>query len=139
YSPPGAVTPTAPPLQRASLRRSCSTSVYASPTRPCLQYQIKRCSGPCVGRIGAADYEALVGEAREFLAGRSREVQERLAREMQTKSEALEFEAAARPPGRPPPPRPPPSHPAVNNPGMDAGDPIAPPPTAGPTRTRRCV
>src|SRR5262249_57129280 len=100
YSPPGAVTPTAPPLQRASLRRSCSTSVYASPTRPCLQYQIKRCSGPCVGRIGAADYEALVGEAREFLAGRSREVQERLAREMQAKSEALEFEAAARLRGR---------------------------------------
>jgi excinuclease ABC subunit C len=96
FASAGAVNATITALQRAFLLRSCSDNVYATRTRPCLQYQIKRCSGPCVGRIGAADYAALVGQAREFLAGKSREVQDRLAAEMQAKSEALEFEAAAR-------------------------------------------
>src|SRR4029450_7916882 len=84
FASAGAVNATITALQRAFLRRSCSDSVYASRTRPCLQYQIKRCSGPCVGRIGAADYESLVGEAREVLAGRSREGREGLAREAHT-------------------------------------------------------
>src|SRR5215468_1741931 len=96
FASAGAVNNTITALQRAFLLRSCSDNVFATRTRPCLQYQIKRCSGPCVGRIGAADYGKLVDEAREFLAGRSRDVQQRLAREMQAKSDALEFEAAAR-------------------------------------------
>jgi excinuclease ABC subunit C len=96
FASAGAVNATITALQRAFLLRSCSDNVYASRTRPCLQYQIKRCSGPCVGRIGSADYAGLVAQARDFLAGKSREVQDRLAAEMQAKSEALEFEAAAR-------------------------------------------
>jgi excinuclease ABC subunit C len=125
FASAGAVNATITALQRAFLLRSCSDSVYASRTRPCLQYQIKRCSGPCVGRIGAADYESLVGEAREFLAGRSREVQERLAREMQTKSEALEFEAAARLRDRIRALAHIQSHQAINVAGLDEADVIA--------------
>jgi len=96
FASAGAVNNTITALQRAFLLRSCSDNVFATRTRPCLQYQIKRCSGPCVGRINAEDYSRLVDEAREFLAGRSREVQQRLAADMQAKSDALEFEAAAR-------------------------------------------
>jgi excinuclease ABC subunit C len=125
FASAGAVNATITALQRAFLLRSCSDSVYASRTRPCLQYQIKRCSGPCVGRIGAGDYESLVGEAREFLAGRSREVQERLAREMQTKSEALEFEAAARLRDRIRALAHIQSHQAINVAGLDEADVIA--------------
>jgi excinuclease ABC subunit C len=125
FASAGAVNATITALQRAFLLRSCSDSVYASRTRPCLQYQIKRCSGPCVGRIGAADYEALVGEAREFLAGRSRDVQERLAREMQTKSEGLEFEAAARLRDRIRALAQIQSHQAINVAGLDEADVIA--------------
>jgi len=125
FASAGAVNATITALQRAFLLRSCSDSVYASRTRPCLQYQIKRCSGPCVGRIGPADYEALVGEAREFLAGRSREVQERLAKEMQAKSEALEFEAAARLRDRIRALAHIQSHQAINVAGLDEADVIA--------------
>src|SRR4030095_759009 len=94
FASAGAVNATITALQRAFLLRSCSDTVYASRTRPCMQYQIKRCSGPCVGRIGAEDYEALVGQAREFLAGKSRDVQERLAAEKPAKSEARGLQAA---------------------------------------------
>ena len=83
-------------MQRAFLLRSCSDAVYASRTRPCLQYQIKRCSAPCVGRISEPEYGRLVDEAGDFLSGHSREVQDRLAEEMQAASDALEFERAAR-------------------------------------------
>jgi excinuclease ABC subunit C len=69
--------------------------VFAGRTRPCLLHQIKRCSAPCVGRIGEAEYRALVGEAREFLQGGSQRIQERLAREMQAASDSLEYERAA--------------------------------------------
>jgi excinuclease ABC subunit C len=125
FASAGAVNATITALQRAFLLRSCSDSVYASRTRPCLQYQIKRCSGPCVGRIGAADYEALVGEAREFLAGKSRDVQERLAVEMQAKSEAMEFEAAARLRDRIRALAHIQSHQAINVAGLDEADVIA--------------
>ena len=91
----GAVNRTLIALQRAFLLRSCSDSIFQSRTRPCLLYQIKRCSGPCVGRLDAEGYARLVDEARAFLAGRSREVQEQLARRMQELSEGLEFESAA--------------------------------------------
>ena len=96
FASAGAVNNTITALQRAFLLRSCSDAVYASRTRPCLQYQIKRCSAPCVGRITDAEYGRLVDEAGDFLSGHSREVQDRLAREMQAASDALEFERAAR-------------------------------------------
>ena len=95
FASAGAVTQTLNALQRAFPLRSCPDNVFASRTRPCLQYQIKRCTAPCVGRIGADDYRALVDEARAFLAGKSRQVQERLAARMAAASDALDFEAAA--------------------------------------------
>ena len=72
-----AVNRTLNALQRAFLLRSCSDSFYANRTRPCLLYQIKRCSAPCTGEIGTADYAELVREARDFLSGKSRAVRER--------------------------------------------------------------
>jgi excinuclease ABC subunit C len=95
FASAGAVNRTLIALQRAFLLRSCSDSIFSSRTRPCLLYQIKRCSGPCVGRIDKAGYAALIGEAQGFLAGQSKEVQEQLAQRMQELSEALEFESAA--------------------------------------------
>ena len=95
FASAGAVNRTLTALQRAFPLRSCSDSIFESRTRPCLQYQIKRCTAPCVGRIGPQAYEALVGEARDFLSGKSRQVQRQLARKMQAASAALEFESAA--------------------------------------------
>jgi len=92
----GAVNRTLNTLQRAFLLRSCSDSVFEARTRPCLLYQIKRCSAPCVGRIDAAAYGELVGEAERFLEGSSRTVQTKLAKEMEGAAEALDFERAAR-------------------------------------------
>ncbi len=83
-------------LQRAFLLRTCSDSFYENRTRPCLQFQIKRCSAPCTGEIAIPDYNRLVDEARDFLAGRSRAIRHRLADEMTEAAEALEFEKAAR-------------------------------------------
>jgi excinuclease ABC subunit C len=90
-----AVNRTITALQRAFLIRSCSDAVFESRTRPCLLHQIKRCSAPCTGEIGAEDYAELVREARDFLSGKSRAVKEELAREMEKASEALDFERAA--------------------------------------------
>lgn len=91
-----AVNRTLNALQRAFLLRSCSDSYFANRTRPCLLYQIKRCSAPCTGEIGAADYAALVEQARAFLSGKSRAVRESLAQEMAAASDAMRFEQAAR-------------------------------------------
>jgi len=82
-------------LQKVFLLRDCSDSVFESRTRPCLQYQIKRCSAPCVGKINQADYAASVGDAERYLSGRSTEVQAKLAQQMETASQALEYERAA--------------------------------------------
>ncbi len=82
-------------LQRAFLLRTCSDSVFANRTRPCLLYQIKRCSGPCAGQIAHADYMKLVGEIRAFLSGQSRTITQELSSRMQAASEALNFEEAA--------------------------------------------
>src|SRR5882724_1285906 len=82
-------------LQRAFLLRSCSDAVFQGRTRPCLLHQIKRCSAPCVGRIDAEGYATLVAQAKDFLTGKSRQVQERLAKEMHQASEAMDFETAA--------------------------------------------
>jgi len=83
-------------LQRAFLLRSCSDSVFESRTRPCLLYQIKRCSGPCVGKVSPGDYKHLVDQAVGFLRGKSQDVKEELSREMEAAAEALDFEKAAR-------------------------------------------
>jgi len=96
FASAGAVTRTLNTLQRAFLLRSCSDSVFESRTRPCLLFQIKRCSAPCVGRVDEAGYAELVREAEEFLNGKSRTVQDELARQMNTASDQLDFEAAAR-------------------------------------------
>ena len=95
FASAGAVHRTITALQRAFLLRSCADSVFATRTRPCLLYQIKRCSAPCVGRISLEDYAGLVAQARDFLAGRSREVQARLGVQMQAASDSLDFELAA--------------------------------------------
>jgi excinuclease ABC subunit C len=95
FASAGAVNRTLRALQRAFLLRSCSDGVFATRKRPCLLYQIKRCSAPCVDRISRDDYEALVDQARAFLSGRSREIHERLGQEMQSASDAQEYEKAA--------------------------------------------
>ncbi|HEV3494585.1 MAG TPA: excinuclease ABC subunit UvrC [Reyranella sp.] len=82
-------------LQRAFPLRSCSDGVFATRTRPCLQYQIKRCTAPCVGRIDKTEYGAIVDEVRGFLGGRNREVQQALSQRMDKASAELEFEGAA--------------------------------------------
>jgi excinuclease ABC subunit C len=95
FASAGAVNRTIVTLQRAFLLRNCSDSIFSARTRPCLQYQIKRCSAPCVHKIGKEDYAALVEQAHDFLAGHSGQVQARLADAMQQASDALEFERAA--------------------------------------------
>jgi len=91
-----AVNETLTILQRAFLLRTCSDSVFASRTRPCLLFQIKRCSGPCVdGKVSKAAYNALVDESRQFLAGKSQDIQKRLATKMQVASDNTDYEKAA--------------------------------------------
>jgi excinuclease ABC subunit C len=96
FASAGAVNRTLNTLQRSFLLRSCSDSVFESRTRPCLLFQIKRCSAPCVNRIDLAGYNALVEEAEEFLRGKSQAVQDALKAEMTKASDAMDFEAAAR-------------------------------------------
>ncbi|MFQ8431292.1 excinuclease ABC subunit UvrC [Amaricoccus sp. W119] len=95
FASAGSVTRTLNQLQKAFLLRSCSDSTFDARTRPCLLYQIKRCSAPCVGLIGQEDYADLVEDAADFLRGRSTKVQEHLAEEMAKASAAMEFERAA--------------------------------------------
>jgi excinuclease ABC subunit C len=90
-----AVNQTITALQRVFLLRSCRDTVFESRDRPCLLYQIKRCSAPCVGRISKADYADLVRQAKQFLAGDTPSIQKRLAAEMEQAAERLEFERAA--------------------------------------------
>ena len=95
FASAGAVDRTINALQRAFLLRSCTDSFYANRTRPCLLYQIKRCSAPCTGEIGLDDYAELVREAKAFLSGRSSRVTEEIAQAMREASDALDFERAA--------------------------------------------
>ncbi len=90
-----AVNQTVTAMQRVFLLRSCADTVFANRTRPCLLYQIRRCSAPCVGRIDAEGYGKLVAQAKAFLAGKSAAVQQELAAEMEHAAAALEFERAA--------------------------------------------
>lgn len=95
FASAGAVNRTLNQLQRVFLLRDCSNSQFESRTRPCLQYQIKRCSAPCVGKISAEDYRQTVEDAQKFLAGKTTGIQTRLAAEMSAASEEMEFERAA--------------------------------------------
>jgi excinuclease ABC subunit C len=95
FASAGAVDRTINALQRAFLLRSCTDSVFESRTRPCLLYQIKRCSGPCTGEVSAGDYAELVSEAKDFLSGRSQGVKAQISSAMQDASAALDFERAA--------------------------------------------
>src|SRR5271169_1216655 len=94
FASAGAVNRTLVTLQKAFLLRSCSDSIFANRTRPCLLHQIKRCSAPCVGRITREEYAGLIEQAHSFLSGGSGAVQRRLAAEMQAAAAALDFEAA---------------------------------------------
>ncbi len=95
FASAGAVGATINSLQRAFLLRSCSDAVYESRTRPCLLFQIKRCSAPCTGEISLENYAELVREAKGFLSGRSESIRADLAKAMESASARLDFEAAA--------------------------------------------
>ena len=95
FASAGAVNRTITALERAFLLRSCSDADYAQRTRPCLMYQIKRCSAPCVEKISERDYRRLVEEARDFLKGKSEPLQRRLAEAMEIAAGELDFETAA--------------------------------------------
>ncbi len=95
FASAGSVTRTLNTLQRAFLLRSCSDSVFESRTRPCLLFQIKRCSAPCTGEISKTDYKGLVDEAHDFLRGKSRKTQDHLLKLMEAASAKLDFEGAA--------------------------------------------
>ncbi len=95
FASAGAVNRTLNTLQKAFPIRPCSDSVFASRSRPCLQYQIRRCTAPCVGRISPEDYGELVEEIQQFLSGRSHKVQTELSSKMAAASAAMEFETAA--------------------------------------------
>ena len=95
FASAGSVTSTLNALQKLFLLRSCSDSFFANRSRPCLLYQIRRCSAPCVGRISEADYADLVADAKLFLAGKSTGVQARLGKQMAEAAEKKDFELAA--------------------------------------------
>jgi excinuclease ABC subunit C len=94
FASAGSVTRTLNALQKLFLLRSCSDSYFENRSRPCLLYQIKRCSAPCVGRIGKEDYDELVEDAKAFLAGKSTGVQSRLSKSMAEAAERQDFELA---------------------------------------------
>ena len=95
FASAGAVNRTLNQLQRMFLLRDCTDSTFDSRTRPCLQFQIKRCSAPCVGKISPDSYRQTVKDAEDFLNGKTTAIQARLASEMSAASEELEFERAA--------------------------------------------
>jgi excinuclease ABC subunit C len=95
FASAGAVNRTLNQLQKVFLLRNCSDSMFESRTRPCLQFQIKRCSAPCVEKISRDGYATLVADATRFLEGKTTSVQADLARAMTEASEAMEFERAA--------------------------------------------
>jgi len=95
FASAGSVNTTINALQKLFLLRSCTDSFFSRRDRPCLLYQIKRCSAPCVGRIDAAGYAELVQEAKDFLGGRSSAVQAKIGAQMNEAAESLDFERAA--------------------------------------------
>ena len=95
FASAGSVNKTLNALQKLFLLRSCTDSFFNNRDRPCLLYQIKRCSAPCVGRIDEAGYEQLVQQAKDFLGGKSSSVQQDLEKQMAEAAEKLDFETAA--------------------------------------------
>jgi excinuclease ABC subunit C len=95
FASAGSVTRTLNALQKLFLLRSCTDTFLATRKRPCLLFQIRRCSAPCVGRVTPEDYAELVQDAKDFLAGKSSQVQQKLAKAMQEASDAMDFELAA--------------------------------------------
>lgn len=95
FASAGAVNRTLTQLQRVFLLRNCTDSTFESRTRPCLLFQIKRCSAPCVGRISEQDYGTLVSDAERFLQGKTTTIQSNLAAEMAKAAEDMEYERAA--------------------------------------------
>lgn len=95
FASAGSVNRTINALQKMFLLRNCSDSFFANRDRPCLLYQIRRCSAPCVGRISDEDYGELVEDAKAFLSGKSTSVQQKLGTQMERASEELDFEMAA--------------------------------------------
>jgi excinuclease ABC subunit C len=95
FASAGSVRETLNSLQKLFLLRSCTDSFFANRSRPCLLYQIRRCSAPCVGRIDQAGYEEHVRDAKDFLSGRSTKIQQKLGKLMSEASEAMDFELAA--------------------------------------------
>ncbi|AYM05004.1 MULTISPECIES: excinuclease ABC subunit UvrC [Agrobacterium] len=95
FASAGAVGRTINSLQRAFLIRTCTDSVFETRTRPCLLYQIKRCSGPCTHEVSDQGYAELVKEAKDFLSGKSQSVKTAIARQMNEAAEDLDFERAA--------------------------------------------
>lgn len=95
FASAGAVNRTLNQLQKVFLLRNCTDSTFEARTRPCLLFQIKRCAAPCVGKIDASEYGALVADAERFLQGKSTKIQATLAHEMEVASDGLEFERAA--------------------------------------------
>ena len=95
FASAGAVNRTLSSLSRAFLLRNCTDSYYEARSRPCLQYQIKRCTAPCVGLVSPADYAQQVAAAQKFLSGQSVAVQREYAKAMQAASDTLDFETAA--------------------------------------------
>jgi len=95
FASAGAVNRTLNQLQKVFLLRNCSDAMFAGRTRPCLLYQIQRCSAPCTGLISETDYAVLVQDATDFLSGRSTRIQSDLAAKMAKASDAMEFERAA--------------------------------------------
>ena len=95
FASAGSVNTTINALQKLFLLRSCTDSFFSRRDRPCLLYQIKRCSAPCVGRIDEVGYRELVGEAKDFLSGKSGAVQTKIERQMAKAATDLDFETAA--------------------------------------------
>ncbi len=91
----GAVNHTIEVLQRVFRLRNCSDNIFANRSRPCLQYHIKRCTAPCVGKISKETYAQDVAKARSFLQGQSRAIQQEFAEFMQAASAAQDYERAA--------------------------------------------
>jgi excinuclease ABC subunit C len=95
FASAGSVNTTINALQKLFLLRSCTDSFFARRDRPCLLYQIKRCSAPCVGRIDQEGYSELVREAKDFLGGKSNAVQRKIETQMAQAAQDLDFERAA--------------------------------------------